>query len=327
MSFVTMYSELKGSVPNIPIDYCKTLINRAWADVRRQNLWSFNMYEANWISPPLLNTGTASVTRGSTTVTLDATAAAAVVAAADSPTPIIQRQFRVGIGTIYNIRAWDAISSTLTLDRSFAESTDADSAYVIFQCYYPAPHRDHLTFISVRDMSNFIDLFLHRHNRESIDAADPQRTWYYFPTDVVFVAPDLNPSSATYRYPMFELWGHPQYTIVYQLYGIRKGVDLSLDTDELPPAIGEDCVVALARQYVYEWAMANMGDVPRNQGPDWKFLIGAANADYKRLFREYRRQDREVCNNWLTVRRQSLYGKVFSYYSTVSSTAYPGVSL
>jgi len=324
MAFVNMYSELNGSIPKIPIDYCKTLVNRAWADVRRQNMWSFNMFEANWITPPLLNTGTASVTRGSTSVVLDATAAAAVVAALDLPTPIIQRQFRCGIGTIYNIYAWNALTSTLTLDRAYSETTSATATYTIFQCYYPTPMSDFFTFLSVRDMNNFTDLFTHRYNREALDAIDPNRTWYYFPTDVIFAGMDLNPLSATYRYPMFELWGHPQYTITYQLYGVRKGVDLSSDADELPPQIGEDCVIALARQYAYESAAANMGDLPRNQGPDWKFLIGAASADYRRLLREYRRQDREICNNWFTIRRQSLYGKFWSYYSTLSSTGYPG---
>ncbi len=329
MAYVDMYSELNGSVPKIPIDLCRTLINRAWKDIRRQNLWSFNLFEANWISPPILNTGTANVTRGSSSVTLNSTASAALIAANNLPTPIIQRQFRQAISTIYNI--WSVDSSVpsavvLTLDRNYAEATATSATYSIYQAYYPTPMEDFLTFLSVRDMTNFIDLFLHRYNREGLDAQDPQRTWYYFPTDVVYYQLDLNPASPHYKWHMFELWGAPQYSLVYQLYGLRKGVDLSADTDTLPGQIGEDCVLAKAKQYAYEWAEANKGDMPRNQGADYKFLMGETNAEYKRLYKEYRKQDRETVNNWFTIRRNSLYGKVFSYYSSVSGTAYPGIS-
>lgn len=324
MALKDMMAELRGSVPKVPFTYCKTLVNRAWADVRRRNLWSFLIFEANWSSPSIINGGTAAVTQGSTSVVLDATAAALVNADTFTLSFITQRQFRVGIGTIYNIYGWDGVN-TLTLDRPYAEATRAAVAYSIYQVYYAAPMQDFETFISVRDLTNFIDLFLDK-NRAQIDATDPQRTWFYFPTDVVPYQLDQNPLSSTYRFPMFELWGAPQYNLTWQLYGLRKGTDLVNLDDTLPPAVGEDCIMALARMYAYEWAEANRDIAPRHTGPDYRFLMGVAQKEYQDLFSNYRRVDRDYVNNYFDIRRRSLYGKFFAYYNSISGTSYPGVS-
>lgn len=322
MAFANLIREVRGCVPKIPLDYARTLVNRAWADIRRQNLWSFLMFEANWVSPALISSGLATTIQGLAIVTLDATAAAAFAASITGLNPVTQRQFRQGISTIYNIWAWDGVS-TLTLDRAFVEAGSTGTPW-IFQCYYPAPMQDFWSWTSVRDMTNFQDLFTDRYTRGMLDEMDPQRTWYYFPTDVAYYQLDLNPVSPTYRFPMFELWGAPQSILPYQLYGLRKGTDLVAATDELPPQVGEDCVMALARKYAYEWAEANKGDSPRNQGADFKYLIGEAKADYSRLFREYRRADRETVDNWFSIRRGNLRGAYFAHYNSVTGTGGPG---
>ncbi len=321
MAFINMVREARGTIPKIPIDLCKTLVNRAWQDVRRQNLWSFQLFEANWVSPTLVNSGLATTVKGSTTVTLDATADAAFAATISGLNPPTQRQFRQGISTIYNI--WAYSSPTLTLDRPFVE-LGATSTFSIFQCYFPAPMLDFWTWLSVRDMTNVLDLATDRYSRADLDRIDPQRTWYYMPTDVVPYQMDINPLSTTYRYPMFELWGAPQSVLPYQLYGLRKGVDLVSPSDVLPPAIGEDCVMALVRKYVYEWAEANKGDSPRNSGPDFKYLVGEAKGDYVRLFKEYRRADLELVDNWFSAGRSRLRGNFWAHYNSTTQTGGPG---
>ena len=330
MAFADMYSELSGCVPKIPIDFCRTLVNRAWADVRRQNLWSFQLFDANWTSPNLINAGTVAATQGQNTVVFDAVAATAIIAQAfGPPTPIIQRQFRVGIGTIYNIWALQADYPaagllTVTLDRPYAEVSAAASAYVIEQCYYPVPMSDFLTWISIRDIINWNDLILNK-TREWVDLRDPQRTMFYLPTHCVYYKTDENPTSPTFGFSMYELWGNPQYRLTYQLYGIRRGAALVSDGDVLPSAVGEDCVLELAKAKAYEWAEANKGDMPRNQGSDFRFLIEASKAEYGRLFRSYRKDDRERVDNWIGVRRQStIWPSVMGYYSSISGTANAG---
>lgn len=325
--FLDMYSEVRGAVPKLPVALARKLIQRAWADVRRKNLWSFQLYDGpQWIAPPQITDGTVHVINGSNQVVVSGNAATAIDTINTTYSLITARQFRVAIGTIYNIWGWDSGTQTLTLDRVYGEATNIAAEYSIYQVYYPAPYQDHLRFISIRDMQNFIDLFIDK-TRAMIDATDPQRSWYYFPTDVVYYQQNQNPNASTYLWPMYELWGAPTYALNYQLYGIRRGPNLTLNTDVLPPAVGEDCVIEKAKWYAYQWAEANKGEMPKNQGADFKFLMGESQNEYTRLFKDYRRQDRETVNNWFAVRRISMYGKYFAYYNSVGGTAYPGASM
>lgn len=327
MSFLTMTSELTGAVPKLPNDYAKTLVNRAWRDVRRQSLWSFLLFESNWTSPSLITGGTVSTTQGSPLVTFDPAVATpainAIASGGNVPSPITARQFRIGVGTIYNIWAWNAGTGVATLDRPYQEPSAVGQSYMIFQCYYAAPMKDFWQWIRIRDMVNWNDLITTK-QRTDIDMWDPQRTAYYIPTHVVPYIVDMNPDSPTYRYQLFEMWGVPQYVLTYQLYGLRKGADLVNQGDLLPPQIGEDCVMALSRKYAYEFAEANK-ETERSIGSDYRFLMGEANADYKKLFAEYRRQDRATVDNFRTkLERGWAYPNLYGWFSSIAGVASPG---
>jgi hypothetical protein len=195
---------------------------------------------------------------------------------------------------------------------------------MIYQCYYPAPYRDFLTWIDVVDPTNynFLRIFT---TRTQIDVWDPQRAISYIPTDIVPIGNDLNPDSDTKGFQMFELWGQPLSIYSYQCYGIRRGVALEEDEDELPEAVGEDVVIEGAKIKAYEWAEANKGDMPRNAGADFRFLIGNAKAEFKRLYTDYRRDDRERIDNWLTVRRlTNVLSNVDGMFNAAANTANPG---
>jgi len=353
MSLISMRTELRGSVPKLPFSFTKTLINRAWRTIRERNLWSFQLFEGQWITPPQLtgpNAGTAAVVQGSNIVQLDPVASAAVLALATSQpySLITQRQFRVASGGIYNI--WGVSvggggygsggygaggygsspgSVSFLLDRWYGEVSNPAAAFAIYQCYYiptvnNSPISDFKTWLSVRDMQNFTDLYTDRFSRAELDKRDPQRTWYGIPTDIVPYQQDQNPASATHGYLMYELWGAPTFNINYQLYGIRTGLDLVKPTDTLPFVVGEDCVLALARVSAYEWAEANKGMTPRAAGPDFKFMMGAARKEYDDLLRLYRREDRERVDNWFSV-RDRLQGYNFEgFFNSRAGVAAPG---
>jgi len=327
MPYIDMVSELTGVVPKMPYPYAKTVINRAAQDTYRQNLWSFQLFETNWVSPSLINAGHVAVTQGLNQVTFDATARAAINALGSGPipTPITQRQFRVDVSTIYSIWVYNSSTGVATLDRPYTDVTAAAAPYSIFQCYYPAPFKDFKTWINVRDMLNFNDLNIWL-SRKEIDFRDPQRTLYYIPTHVVPYQPDQNPASPTYGWPLFELWGAPLTPYVYQCYGLRKGPLLVSDTDTLPLCIGEDCIMARSRVYAYEWAEANKGDIPREQASDHRFLIGLATTEWTRLRRDYRKDDRETMDNWFEVRRPRLpFPSLEGFYNSIANTAWPGL--
>lgn len=324
MAFIDIYSELRGSVPKIPLPYCKTIANRAYRDLCRQNLWSFQLYESNWISPAIVNVGLATAVQGSNQVVFNATAAAAVIASITLYNPINQRQFRIGISTIYNIISFDNVN-TLTLDRPYQDpSTVGAVSYSLYQIYYPAPFQDHISFMSIRDMVSFVDLVTEK-NRIWLDEMDPQRSYWYFPTHAVPYLKGTDPlNTATYQIMQYELWGAPLSNRSYQIYGLRRGVDLVNNSDTLPPPLTEETVVARGKVYAYEWAEANKGALPRNQGPDFKFLMSESQTLYTRLYKDLRRQDRDTVDNFFSIRRSNLYGKYLAYYSTIAGTAYPG---
>jgi hypothetical protein len=332
MAFVDLYSELRGQVAKLPITFAKTLTNRAYRDIRESFLWSFNLFESSWSSPALVTAGTVTVVQGSASVTFDATAIAALLASqtATPTSPITTRQFRVSIGGIYSLISFDFGTGIATLDRIYGEASAAGSAYQVYQAYYVPPMKDFLSWISVRNPSTFFSLNLTQ-TRKWVDARDPQRMVYGYPSHVVPFAIDLRGAgtpnaSATLGFPMFELWGQATAPYVYQCYGIRRGIDLSLPTDTLPIQIGDDLVLAKAKALAYEWAEANKDTLPRAAGPDYKFLIGQSQEEYKSLLKKYRKQDREFIDNYFSVRDPSLSGLAFAHYNSLVGFAGTGAT-
>jgi hypothetical protein len=332
-----MQAELRGAVPKVPFAFTKTLINRAWRVIRESDLWSFNLYESSWISPPMINTGTVTVTQGSQNIQFNATATNAINAAqiAQPYSLITQRQFRpgnvAGVAQIYNLISYNQTTGAAILDRIYADPSAVGTAYNIYQLYYPAPFIDHLGWISVRNMQMFLDLDLDT-ERQVIDAWDPQRSWYQFPTRVVPYMIDNRGAgtiyqSATYGFPLFELWGQPVTPFVYSLYGLRRGVDLVNPTDTLPIQVGEDCVIARARTYAYEWAEANKDMLPRSSGPDFRYLKKEAETEFNSRKSYYMKQDKEFVNNWFSIRNPQWYSRAFGYYNTIASVAGPYTQL
>jgi hypothetical protein len=321
MSFLTMYSELRGAVPKIPIDFCKTLINRAYRDVRESNLWSFNLFESSWITPPLINSGTVTATQGSAALLFDATALAALNAGTTAYSFITQRQFRIGVGGIYSLITFNSGTGAATLDRPFADPGGAGLSYQVYQLYYAAPFLDHRVWLSVRNPQMFIDLDLTK-TRAWVDASDPQRSWYQFPTVVVPYAHDTRPGSSTLGYPLFELWGQPVAPFTYQCYGLRNGIDLALPGDTLPQPLDEDLILSRAKRLAYEWSEANKDITPRSSGPDFRFLIGDADKKFRELKVQYRKQDREFVLNFFAAHRPLDTSRI-GFYNTLAGFGGP----
>jgi hypothetical protein len=179
----------------------------------------------------------------------------------------------------------------------------------------------------------FLDLELDM-TRAWVDERDPQRTWYQFPTHVipwgldnrgaVPVPPQVIATpSATLGFPLFELWGVPVSPFTYQCYGLRSGLDLVNPSDQLPFQVGEDCVIAKAKIYAYEWAEANKGTSPRNVGPDFKFLIGLANDEFRKLLTMYRLRDKDFIDSWFSCKGPSLASRASGFYNTIAGFAGP----
>src|SRR5208283_1590556 len=147
MALADMISELSGNATGADYAYNKTLVNRAWADVRRMGGWSFQFGETGFTVPGMLGTGTVTLTFGSPTVIGDANATAAWATASQYGSLLTQRQFRSGgvsgAGTIYEIIGYETLThtpfATITLNRPFSDplafmpGPDAGQEYSIYQ--------------------------------------------------------------------------------------------------------------------------------------------------------------------------------------------------
>lgn len=298
MAYLDYASELTGWLPKLPFPLAQRIINRAWSDICDSRLWSFLISETALTAPAIVSTGTANVTQFSASV-VGSAAAKAVWDALANPV-ITQRQFRLsGGGPIYNIRSYDNVTGTITLDRIFQEATNATAQYQIYRCYYTVPSVDFLRWVSVFDPNNGRWLKLNRMKAE-IDRRDPTRG---ATGDALWIASyktDTNAASNTYQWPVYELWPHPVNAKGYQALYQRRGTAFSASTDALPPQIDDDILLAKARVLAYEWAEANKGRIPELRGSDYRFLMGAAQKDYVDGLNKAAKQDEETfLQNWI----------------------------
>jgi hypothetical protein len=327
MSFIDMQSELRGVVPKFPQSYAPTLINRAWRRIRESHLWSFNIIESAWTSPAVVTQGTVTVAQGSASVTFDVDAIAALNASfiATPVSPITARQLRVGVSGIYNIIQYDGATGLATLDRLWFDPSGTAVGYQVYQVYYAAPVLDYLMLVSVRNPQMFLDFDLTK-TREWLDRQDPQRYQYTWPAYAVPWGIDLRGAgtanaSATLNYQLYELWGQPVQQFTYQVYGLRRGADLTLPGDTLPVPVGEDLVIERAKEWVYEWAESNRDILPRGVAPDYKFLMQQSAATYRAMLIEYRRQDKNFLNNYRIIGAPATRTRIFGHFNSISMTA------
>lgn len=306
MSLATMIAELRGCVPKYSAGLAQIHIRNAWSDIRNMTGWSFQLFSGGFGTPGLTNAGSVTVTYGSDQVVGDAAASTAWLAASIPNSLLTQQQFRVNVGTIYNIIAFDGVS-TLTLDRPYYDkSTGANQGYSIYQPYIVAPTANFLTWESVVDVNNAIDLMANgaKKFRDYADNFDPQRQIFSNPGSLLPYGTDHRGAgtpnaSATLGYRVFELYPQPQAQFAYQTWYTTLGPDLVDLSDTLPYPITEHVVKSLARVKAYEFAEANRDPRnPRGSGADFRFLMGAVAKEAAAQIKELRMQDRDSVDLW-----------------------------
>lgn len=310
MALGNMVAELRGCVPGYSAGLSLIHIKNAWSDIRNMTGWSFQLFSGGFGTPGLTNAGSVTVTYGSDQVVGDAAASAAWAAASIPNSLLTQQQFRVNVGTIYNIIAYDGVS-TLTLDRPYYDKTIGYGAfpgqnYSIYQPYIVAPYEDFLTWESVVDINNAIDLCANgaKKFRDYADNFDPQRQIFSNPGSLIAYGTDQRLGSATFGYRMYELYPQPQAQYSYSTWGTRLGAELEGLSDTLPYPITEHVVKTLARVKAYEWYLMNR-DKRDPRGPQndsaIQFAMGAAAKEGASQLKELRNQDRDAVDLWNSV--------------------------
>src|SRR5262245_44164287 len=259
-----MSAELTGAVPGLSPFLADNFIQRAWADVRRERLWSFLQEDCGIVCPTQVTDGTVAITQFSETVTCDADASAALLAIQlPSPLDLTAMQIRFGgsgntgfVGQVYSIVAFDSSVPTavvLTLDRVVFQATNSTSGYQCYRCYIKPTQDDFLKWEQLVDMTN--GWFLRTNFSSSyFDVRDPQR----MAQGLAYFVGGFKGNPETQPKPQYELWPHP--TSGQTFYGRfrRQGEDFATAATELPQIVPESLVLQRAYGwYVCEWAVKN----------------------------------------------------------------------
>jgi hypothetical protein len=323
MALSDMIFELQGSVTSMDVAFARTLINEAYADVRRLGGWSFQLAETGFTVPGSLATGTVTLQFGSPTVIANAAATTAWATASQYGSLITQRQFRSGgtsgAGTMYDIVAYNPTGSgsfaTLTLNRPFADPLTSltapvtNQAYFIYQPYIAAPVKDFRRWFTVLDIANSGSLWVRGDRRKISNMYDPQRQIFANPDRLLALGQDQRANSSTAGWQRYELWPGPQNQFLYMAWYERFGNDLVNLSDELPNGLSEAMVKSRARVRCYETAEANKNQSnPRGAGADYRFLMQAAQKEYEYERKENRKRDRDSVDMFFATLNRFGYG-------------------
>jgi hypothetical protein len=179
----------------------------------------------------------------------------------------------------------------------------AGVSYMIYQAYFVVPgsdDRDFKRFYEIRDTTNNAPIDYWTVNRVDLSVIDAERTIFDQPSYAVPYETDSRGqgtvnASATLGYMMYELWPHPLSQLPYTMSWLRRGPLLSAPSDTIPSPLTEDMVKWRTREAVYIWKESQKGDgVARGAGADWKFLAGAANAEYQKAKKRIGDRDRDL---------------------------------
>lgn len=298
-----MWFEIAGEL-GMPVPLAQTRINEALGAIYDEQTWSFQLAEAGWLTGGLLfstgtqSTGTITTTALGTTIVGNATAAAAWVAynnAGNLPL-LTQCQIRSPYYSLYNIVSFDGVN-TFTIDRPWTEPSGALQAYMVYQAYFAAPTSDWKRFFEIRDTTNNAIVDYWSYNRKDLARMDAQRTVFgpSIPTYIVPYESDNRANSATLGYMLFEMWPHPLSVLPFSMSYLRRGNLLSLPADTVPYPLTEEMVKWKTKEAAYLWKESQKGDgVQRGSGADWKFLAGAAAAEYKAARKRIADRDRDM---------------------------------
>jgi hypothetical protein len=292
MSFYTMSKSITGEIPATTLSLVQNKVAEALGKVYDEYDWSFQTMYAGWLAPGLLaNSGTFTVTPYQNTIIADATATAVLLTLIGNPL-LTTLQYRDPARAIYSIVGYDDGQTagqgnfpfaTLTLDRPWMEPTSGPGQpYMIYQAYFVSPVQDFRKFIEMRDTTNARALDFTSYSQADLANCDPQRTDFSDPKYVVPCGVDLRAGSATYGYPMFELWPQQLSRVPYSYSMKRRGPALVKPTDTVPYPLTEELVMHRAKELLYFFKEAQKGEnVDRGSGANWLLLAQSSRAEYK----------------------------------------------
>lgn len=221
-TFGAIWNKVLLYAPNTPVPLVQQMVRNAYNRVLNLHYWSELWSEGEKVIPAIIETGTVTVTAGSSTVAFSAD----VVTSA-----CVGRQF-IGKTTLtgyYDITAVDVTpgANTVTLDHAWAAESLAGTDYQIGEFYVTFP-TDLRTLDDIRDIHNNWRLRRQYHQQNYLDRIDAKRRYTGVPILYVEAKPLVSSTGVvTPRYEFFPRIS-PGSHIVFRYV---RNASLSANTD------------------------------------------------------------------------------------------------
>lgn len=276
--------QVKLRCPAASLFLARQWIDYAFRQFWDRKLWSWQRKRGQFLLDQAIISGTATVTRGSTTVTGVGTTWLT------GPVDPTAHQFRVGTQTpIYTVQSVTS-DTQLDLTEVWGGTTASGANYSIYNAYVTVPS-DFQNFITVWDPQYNWQLELNV-TQEELNAWDAQRA----NTGVAYTVTSLDFNDVFNTPPLarYEIWPHQRAQYVYPFMYVSRPPDLSDPGATLPRAIRGDVLLELAMAQAARWPGA------AKDQPNPYFNLALAQAHEMRgqgMLTELQRTDDEIMTN------------------------------
>lgn len=262
--------------PSAPLTLAMDWVQSSMRDIVERRRWSWLLKRGQLVAFNQYNTGTATVTAGTNTITITTG-----VVSADH----VGRQFRIGTALpIVTITDADTTLNTYTIDPAWWPTTQTAQAYSVYQAYLAMPSDFH-AFVSVVDPA-YAQPVPFGLSAARIDKLDPQRAAAGSPPRGLAFFDYFN------GLPRYEMWPHQRTAAVYPIIYESRPTEPWDSGATVPTLLPSDIILERAMMYCAMWP----GSLPSNPNPyaDGKLGLAAAHrAEYERRIAVLERQDNE----------------------------------
>lgn len=228
--------------PSVPLTLARDWVQSSFRDIVERRRWSWLIKTGQLYAYDAYETGTATVTAGTSTVTITTG-----VVSADH----VGRQFRIsGSLPIRTITEADTSANTYTLDQDWWPSTQTAQTYKVYQAYVALPSDFH-SFVSVIAPATAQSLAIDK-DVAYLDANDPQRG-----------SIGSTPRRLCWRdyyngVARYELWPHQTSAAVFPIIYESRPTDPYDAGASVPSLLPSDVILERALMYCAMWPGASI---------------------------------------------------------------------
>lgn len=295
LTYTEIIGHLIGDIPKLPYQRARRSVDQAWKRIQDARQWSFLKPVLYVNTPEIITAGLITCTQGSTIMTVDAAAAAALNAVVFADPPLaspsygIGRQLRIGnsssgsgignnssYGPVYSIVSWDLSTLTLTVDHPFS-GVSGTTGYSCYKCYYSPPASDFLRYISiVNPVSGYcITKKKLLFSRDQLDRIDPQRG----ATGDTYILSSFQPTQVTYQ-PVHEWYPHPVVERTYTALCHVRYIPFN-ETTPAPTTISDNLIIAAAMVEAAKWCRMQVSAIPELATVNWVQVAAVSEKEYR----------------------------------------------